>query len=630
MTYNIPPSDTDHVIFEQGLFIRDYPLISSAADQSTIGAEAMVDAGPDQTEDGQPCSLEDDTPVRESAPNLTSALQSQKTNRRSMLIAAGVSATAFAAGKPLAASASDTLDGERPAMRSPRRQRVAASAADIDTPPAAVIALNRMAFGPRHGDIQSFNKLGSTDRERLEAYVNQQLAPSSIDDDECDSRLAAENFTTLGKSLRKLWADHFVGDQDHYLPVEEVERATLIRAIYSKRQLVEVLADFWHNHFNVYGWDYWTAPVFVHYDRDVIRKNLLGNFRTMLGDVARSPAMIFYLDNQSNSGDRPNENFARELFELHTMGAENYLGVQDPNNPDLKDENGEPIGYVDADVYGATTCFTGWRIDLDAGLFVFDESKHFPYQKFVLGKIIPEFGGIKDGQDVLNMLANHPGTARYVCRRLCRRLISDEPPDRIVEEAAGVFRANSASPTQLKQVVRTILLSPEFHSIWGEKIKRPNEYIFGIARSAGIDAEANYDLVRNYRYAGQGLFRWFPPDGYPDDREAWSSTMPMLQRWRRCTWLLEWRRGGEGADKDEYRFRPEAQTPKSKKTPNEIVDHWIQRILGTSMPAAERQAVVDFLAHGRNPDYELPPEQLSERLRHMIALIYMSPSCQWR
>ncbi|OUC07227.1 hypothetical protein RY27_16130, partial [Litorilinea aerophila] len=159
-------------------------------------------------------------------------------------------------------------------------------------------------------------------------------------------------FTALDKSLAQLWADHVQGDQDRYLPAWEVERATFIRAVYSKRQLVEVLADHWHNHFNVYGFDYWIAPVFVHYDRDVIRGHMLGNFRQMLEAVAQSPAMLFYLDNQSNSGGSPNENYARELFELHTMGAENYLGVRSPEDPALVDGNGNRVGYIDADVYG--------------------------------------------------------------------------------------------------------------------------------------------------------------------------------------------------------------------------------------------------------------------------------------
>src|SRR5690606_30997676 len=115
----------------------------------------------------------------------------------------------------------------------------------------------------------------------------------------------------------------------------------------SKRQLQEVLTDYWHDHFNVYAWDYWTAPTFVHFDRDVIRQHLFGNFRAMLEAVAQSPAMLFFLDNQSSSGDRPNENYARELFELHVMGSENYYGVRSIDDPAIKDEQGKRIGYID-------------------------------------------------------------------------------------------------------------------------------------------------------------------------------------------------------------------------------------------------------------------------------------------
>jgi uncharacterized protein (DUF1800 family) len=245
-----------------------------------------------------------------------------------------------------------------------------------------------------------------------------------------------------------------------------------------------MLADFWHNHFNVRGWDGDIAPIFVHYDRDVIRKNLLGNFRTMLEDVAKSTAMLYFLDNRSNTGARPNENYARELFELHTMGAENYKGEFPQEQVPVS--NGWPVAYVDADVYGATTCFTGWTtVD---GLFQIDPNDHFPNQKVVFGRVIPaNQTAEKDGRDVLDMLAQHPGTGRYVCRKLCRRFISDNPPERIVNEAAALFTAKWQAPDQLKQVVRLILLSPEFRSSWGQKIKRPFEVAVSALRSLNPD-----------------------------------------------------------------------------------------------------------------------------------------------
>ena len=140
--------------------------------------------------------------------------------------------------------------------------------------------------------------------------------------------------------------------------------ATFLRGVYSKKQLVEVLADFWHNHFNVYFWQDDGVPLLVSYNRDVLRTHLLGNFRQMLEAVATHPSMLYYL-NQNNSSDAgPNENFTRELFELHTLGAENYLGVRDPNTVE-KDANGIAIGYVDNDVYEAARALTGWRVDDD-------------------------------------------------------------------------------------------------------------------------------------------------------------------------------------------------------------------------------------------------------------------------
>ncbi|MCC6455717.1 MAG: DUF1800 domain-containing protein [Caldilineaceae bacterium] len=518
-----------------------------------------------------------------------------------------------------------------PAMRSPQQAQIAASDAGLpNLPSAAVIAWGRMAFGATPGDWGAFQALGADDAARLTAYVDQQLNPGAIDDTACNTVLAAQGFTTLTKSLEQLWADHVLGEADRYLPAAEVEKATFLRALYSKRQLVEVLANYWHDHFNVYAWDYSIAPVFVHYDRDVIRKHLLGNFRQMLEAVAQSPATLYFLDNQSNSGDRPNENYARELFELHGMGAENYFGVRSTEDPAIKDEAGNRLGYVDSDVYGATTCFTGWRVDEETGRFAFDDSAHFPYAKIVLGKVIPEFQGIQDGKQVLDLLAFHPASARYICRRLCRRLVSDNPPESLVQAAADVFVANKDAADQLKKVVRTILLSPEFRNTWGEKIKRPFEYSVALMRALGANYIPEDPFFWSYDSIGQGLFGWRPPNGYPDDREAWSGTMPMLQRWRHCNWLFRWQIGGEGADAETYRLRPETQTPANLLTANALVDFWSRRILGQLLPANERQSIVDFMAMGYDPDTALPADKIADRLRHMVAQICLSPSFQWR
>ncbi len=320
-------------------------------------------------------------------------------------------------------------------------------------PPLAVIALNRTAFGPRPGslDVNTFNAMpGATSADKLVNFVEWQLNPLAIADDDCNARLAAADLPTLNKSLTQLWADHRLAQNaDRTQPARDVAAATFIRAAYSQRQLLEVLVDFWHNHFNVYAWDYaYASATWAHYDRAVIRANALGNFRQMLEAVATSPAMLFYLDNYINTSGGPNENWARELFELHGLGAENYLGVAEQNTvPGYPDA---PAGFVDADVYEATRCFTGWRVNdgqwpltTNTGEFLYSDTWHDRFQKTVLGRFMAaNRGPMADGREVLDLLATHPGTARFICRKLCRRLISDNPPQSIVDAAASQFSAN--------------------------------------------------------------------------------------------------------------------------------------------------------------------------------------------
>ncbi len=555
-------------------------------------------------------------------------------SRREIFRAAGLALAGAAAGIQASPSrAADPPPEPPPAMRSPRHRRTASQGGGPPArPELGVIVLNRLAFGPRPGDLDAFRALGADDLTRLGNWVDAQLAPETIDDSSFEARLAGYGLTTLSKSLAQLWADHTQSQEAQSwkyrtLPFQETEKATFLRAIYSERQLVEVLADFWHNHFNVYGYEYWTAPVFVHYDRDVIRGHMLGNFREMLGAVARSPAMLYYLDNQSNSGGNPNENYARELFELHTMGAENYLGVRAADSVPT-DDQGRPVGYVDADVYGATTCFTGWRVDRDTGLFQFSAEDHFPYQKVVLRRIIEPFLGERDGEIVLDLLAEHPGTARHIARKLCTRLVADSPPEALVQEAAEVFHRQRNAPDQLKQVVRTIVLSEAFRTTWGQKVKRPFEFTVSVLRATQTDFDPmDEHFFWVYDVMGQPLFQWPPPNGYPDTREAWTSTMPMLQRWRMVNWLMEWEVEG---DEGRRRLPIQGIMPGNVRTPEQIVDWWSHRLLGYTLPPNERGPIVDFMAYGRAPDADLPPDQVDERLRYAVALILMAPSFQWR
>lgn len=511
-------------------------------------------------------------------------------------------------------------------------------------PPLAVIAFNRMGFGPRPEDRATWEALGPDDASRLAAYVTQQLDPASIDDSDCDARIAARNFETLGKSLRDLWADHVVNNEQGYsyrvLPLEETIQVTWLRALYSKRQLLEVLADFWHNHFNVYGYHYDVAPAFVHYDRDVIRGHALGNFREFIEAVGSSPAMLYYLDNVYSSDGGPNENYARELFELHAMGADHYLGHMDQSDVPL-DEQGRPIAFVDEDVYEAARAFTGWTVngahwelpDYDPGppeqyvpgTFLIWADWHDRFQKWILGRrLSSNRPALEDGRAVYDLLAEQPATARHVCTKLVRRLISDNPPPAAVDAAVATWQANLDAPDQLARVVETILLSAEFASTWGGKVKRPFEMVASMLRATGVEWTPSSYFDWTYYLMGQYNFDWPAPNGYPDRKEPWISTNVMLRRWNITTTILEnWMEPEIIVDISD-------QTPAGLRTPNELADWWIQRIMGREINAQDRQEIVDFLAQGRNPDYDLPQGHLEELLSRAVQLICMAPDFQYR
>src|SRR5712691_1749820 len=508
-------------------------------------------------------------------------------------------------------------------------------------PPLEIIALNRLAFGPRPGDRDDFRQLGSDDRERLAAYVDQQLNPLLIDDSACSARLNSAGFVTLGKSLPQLWSDHVTNPPDdrgydwRNLPLLETIEATFIKAVYGRRQLLEVLVDFWHNHFNVFGDTDGVQPVFVHYDRDVIRANALGNFRKMVEDVGTSPAMLFYLDNNSNQVAGPNENYARELFELHTLGAGNYLGGQDPRKVKGFDLH-TSVGYVDNDVYEAARAFTGWRVDSgssrdesiqNSGTFLYYKQWHDRFNKQVLGRYLPhDQGDLQDGRDVLDMLATHPGTASHVSMKLARRLIGDQPPAEVVSRAAEVFHAQVDAPDQLAQVVRSIVVADAFRQTWGEKIKRPLEAAASMLRAL----DADFTRLPNgfhylYESMGQPLFGHPAPNGYGDVRQNWSGTTSMLYRWKLASALVE----SAWHDSDvTIRVDVAGQTPPGVRSANGATDYWIDRILGRPMSPTDRGEITRAMAQADSPDAPLGDETFAKRLAQLVELILMSRDFQ--
>lgn len=318
-------------------------------------------------------------------------------------------------------------------------------------------------------------------------------------------------------------------------PAQEVIAASLIRAVHAEAQLREVMTQFWHDHFHVNAdKDETTAVFFAQHDA-LLRAGAFGNFRQLLGEVARSPSMLYYLNNADSIASPANENYARELLELHTLGAANYLNDTVKNWSDVPGAaEGLAQGYLDLDVYEVARAFTGWSVGDGrwlaegeeaprTGRFNYVARWHDPYQKRVLGReFAPNRGPMEDGEEVLDILAAHPGTARFVCEKIARRFLSDDPSPDLVDRLAQVFLAASNAPDQIAQVLRALVLSPEFEAP-PAKLRRPFEFLVALYRASGAEVSAvdngfHWQLSR----AGWQQHTYGPPTGHPDRIGAWT------------------------------------------------------------------------------------------------------------
>ena len=332
--------------------------------------------------------------------------------------------------------------------------------------------------------------------------------------------------------------------QKDRLVLAEVSEARLLRAVHSERQLQEVLTDFWFNHFNVFAGKGPTRAYVTAFERDAIRPHVLGDFRQMLEAVAGSPAMLFYLDNWQNvspstqltraigrvpagptrprqPADRTpqqtpqmrrgiNENYARELLELHTLGVDG--------------------GYTQEDVVNVARAFTGWTMrPREEAAFLFVPALHDRGPKTVLGHTIEAGGGIEDGRRVLDLLATHPSTAHHIARKLAQKFVSDTPPPALVESAARRFRETRGN---LREVTRTIITSPEFLAadVRRTKMKTPLEFVASALRATGADVRTALPAVRALRDLGMPLYFCQPPTGYDEAADAWVSSGALVAR----------------------------------------------------------------------------------------------------
>ena len=304
----------------------------------------------------------------------------------------------------------------------------------------------------------------------------------------------------------------------------DLSEGKLLRAIYSTHQLQELLVDFWFNHFNVFlnkGADRYLVPT---YEREAIRPHVFGKFHDLLLATAKSPAMLFYLDNWQSAGPpeyaRPNarqrrrglnENYGRELLELHTLGVEG--------------------GYTQKDVIEVARCFTGWTIagPRKGGAFEYNDKMHDHGQKVVLGHVIKAGGGMSDGLKVIEILARHPSTAHFVSLRLAQRFVSDKPPPSLVNRMAKTFRKSGGD---LRQVMETMIYSGEFWSAaaYHAKVKSPFEMVVSAVRATNADVTSAFLLANEMRRLGEPLYNKLEPTGYSAANAEWVSSASLLDR----------------------------------------------------------------------------------------------------
>ena len=454
-------------------------------------------------------------------------------------------------------------------------------------------ALNRLTFGPRPGDVQKVRAMG------LDKWIELQLHPERIDNSSLDKFIA--RYSILNQDQNDLLRGYTEAQRERRLVrreagdtagrpsrednmamqqialtrrrvMGELQSSRVARAVASNRQLEEVMTDFWLNHFNVYAQKgppeaYYLAE----YERDVIRPRSLGKFRDLLEAVAKSPAMLFYLDNARSMADssrprlvsdrererrtnaarqamrrrgRPggrnlpgtlispdmneadaamrqrqnqlrngglNENYGRELLELHTLGVDG--------------------GYTQQDVINVARALTGWTLRPPAvgGGFIFRPEMHDAGEKIVLGHRLKAGRGSEDGEEVLDIVSRHPSTAKYIATKLARRFISDNPPQAVIDQAAAVFLRTDGD---LREVVRSIITSNEFYSrqAFRAKVKSPFEVVVSAMRAMNAQPDSTPRTAQMIAYLGQPIYGHQAPNGYPETGDAWMNTGAILNR----------------------------------------------------------------------------------------------------
>jgi uncharacterized protein (DUF1800 family) len=445
--------------------------------------------------------------------------------------------------------------------------------------------LRRTTFGPTPSTVEQARKMG------IDAWLDTQLQPEAMDDALADAMLA--NFPTVKMSTPEL---HVAVKNESYTAMTELGQSTIGRQIWSNRQLYEVMVDFWANHFNVTnpfdgGWD--TRSVF---DKDAIRPHALGRFSEMLAATARGPAMLRYLNNDLSDKKAVNENYGRELLELHTVAIDS--------------------GYTETDVRNSAYLMTGRTVGSN-GLYQYNAKKHWVGPVKILGFTHANAnaaGGEQAGEEYVNYLATHPATANHLARKLAVRFVCDSPPQALIDRLAKSYLDNG---TAIVPVLRTLFRSLEFWIATGLKTRRPLENVVATARVLGVQpgtkpATALDSLHYLVSQLGNAPFGWAEPDGYADVATAWSSAAGMLGVWNAHRTLVQGGISGFGFTK------PEQLLPAVPATVGGYLDGLAQRLLFQPLSAAQRQTLLTFLGVADNAPTKNPT--LDGKLQHLAPL----------
>ncbi|WP_224247229.1 DUF1800 domain-containing protein [Hyalangium gracile] len=503
----------------------------------------------------------------------------------------------------------------------------------------ALHALRRLAYGPSPRDWEEVRRVG------VARWLSQQLHPESIPDDAVAARLeplstlrlSTEDLMTRYPPLRQQARELGVPldtpedrrELTAMLGADALPRRValdlmaqkLIRAVESRRQLEEVLVDFWFNHFNVSAEKGPVRWMVTSYERDAIRPHVFGRFRELLGATARHPAMLFYLDNWTSvrDGFEPgrrrgippalrknarglNENYARELLELHTLGVDG--------------------GYTQEDVRDVARVFTGWSLNKPraAPAFVFRADAHDTGAKLVLGHPLPAGGGQQEGEQVLDMLARHPSTARFIATKLARKFVADEPPAALVDRLARVFLETDG---ELRAVYSALFTAPEFwaDAAWSAKTKTPLELVASSIRALGGTTDGGLPLARAVERMGEPLYRAPAPTGYPEHATPWVNAGALVTRLNFALALSANRVRGTAVEV--MGLAPGAKASDA----GALVDSLALRLLYEPLSPQTRTtllAALDPGDEGRMPDGEVRPVDV----RRAVGLLLGSPEFQ--